>query len=262
MDLYSQDYAGIQEGNMRTKAVMDRNQAVKEHNDNIANQIAELKKQTKGAERTSEFQETTQQFWAGGQLPNKISALQDHLSKGGTLFSNPTSQAQDKAKQALSDSAQAPPDDTEPPKLTDTGDGIFESGEGFLEEGSSLSSKIGATALKGLGGATALATGGFDIYKDIESIKNGHGIAGDNWAEKASNVLQIGGAISDLGGTVFPPLAVLGGITDLTAGVFGEIGAAMDDDAKEKSEDQLQQQQTEQVQAQQVQAPVVTGRVS
>jgi hypothetical protein len=258
MDIYSTDFAQVQEGNMRTKAVVNANRAVKEHNDNIANQVAQLKQGTKGAERTAEFQETTQQFWAGGQLPSKITALQDHLAKGGTLFSNPTTQAQ---KSALGDLAQPPPADYKPPELTDTGDGIFESGEGFLKEGGSLSSKIGSTALKGLGAATAVATGGYDIYQDFAGGKGFH-LAGDNWASKASNALQIGGAIADLGGTVFPPLAILGGITDITAGVFGEIGAVKDDEMKEKSEDQLKQKQTESQQAISTQAPITTGQVS
>lgn len=259
MDIYSTDFAQVQEGNMRTKAVVNANRAVKEHNDNIANQVAQLKQGTKGAERTAEFQETTQQFWAGGQLPSKITALQDHLAKGGTLFSNPTSQAQ---KSALGDMAQGPPADYKPPEMTDTGDGIFESyGRTWEEGGETLSSKLGSQALKGLGAATAVATGGYDIYQDFAGGKGFH-LAGDNWASKASNALQIGGAIADLGGTVFPPLALLGGITDITAGVFGEVGAVMDDDAKEKSEDQLKQTQTESQQAVATQAPITTGQVS
>lgn len=259
MDIYSTDFAQVQEGNMRTKSVMDANRAIKEHNDTVANQIAQLKDQAKGAERTTEFQETTQQFWAAGQLPNKISALQDHLSQGGTLFTNPTSRAQ---SSALGDLAQPPPSDYVEPKSKYLGDGIYESEGLSLEEGgATLSSKIGATALKGLGGATAVATAGYDIYEDFAGGKGFH-LAGDNWASKASNVLQIGGAIADLGGTVFPPLAVLGGIADITAGVFGEIGSVMDDEQKEKSDDQLKQQETEQQVAVSAQGPVTTGQVS
>jgi hypothetical protein len=259
MDIYSTDFAQVQEGNMRTKAVMMANRAVKEHNDNIGNQIAQLKEGTKSALNSAVFQSTTQQFWASGQLPSKISALQNHLAQGGTLFSNPTTQAQ---KSALGDLAQPPPADYKPPELTDTGDGIFESsGKTFEEASGTLSSKLGAQALKGLGGATALATGGYDIYEDFAGGKGFH-LAGDNWASKASNALQIGGSIADLGGTVFPPLALLGGITDITAGVFGEIGAVKDEDAQVKAEDELKQKETETQQAVATQAPVTTGQVS
>ena len=45
MDLYSSDFAGIQEGNMRSQSVMDRNQAVQEHNNGVATQISNLKAQ-------------------------------------------------------------------------------------------------------------------------------------------------------------------------------------------------------------------------
>ena len=146
-----------------------------------------------------------------------------------------------------------------PAQLEDKGDGIFEDTRD-LNEGESLATDFASKGMKALGGLGALATGGYDVYKDIESIKDGHGIAGDNWAEKTSNILQIGGAISDLGGTVFPPLAVVGGVLDIASGVFGEVGASMDERQQEQSDDQLQQQNTEQKQAvaetQEVQARV------
>jgi len=45
MDLYSSDVGAIQEGNMRTKSVLDANQAIKAHNDNVGLQIKQLKGQ-------------------------------------------------------------------------------------------------------------------------------------------------------------------------------------------------------------------------
>lgn len=99
---------------------------------------------------------------------------------------------------------------------------------------------------------------GMDIYKDIKA----GGIAGDNWASKASNVLQIGGAIADLGGTVFPPLALLGGTLDIASGVSGEVGDLIDSGKQDQETDKLQQQQTEQIQTIQDTQPASTGRVS
>lgn len=47
MDLYSADVGAIQEGNMRSQAVMDANNKVREHNNNLAGQIASLKSSQK-----------------------------------------------------------------------------------------------------------------------------------------------------------------------------------------------------------------------
>ena len=241
---------------MRTKSVMDRNQAVQEHNNDVAEQISSLKSSQKTGEEVQGGISAVQQVWAGGKLPNEVTALQDHFAKGGTLFSNPTSQAQANAKAGLSDTATRVQnaETADPPELTNEGDGIFSSAEGLegAEEG------LGSTALKGLGGLTAVATAGMDIYKDIEA----GGIAGDNWASKTSNLLQIGGAIADLGGTVFPPLAILGGVTDIAAGAFGEVGALKDDTKQQGEDDTLQQSETEQTTAETIQPTATTGRVS
>ncbi len=258
MDLYSSDYGAIQEGNMRSQAVTARNKVVNEHNANLGTQIAGLKAQQKGAEETQDMLQATQQFWAGGKLPSQISAFSDHLAQGGTLFSNPTTQAQKTAEGAVSDAETLSSD--VPETLKDTGDGILTSEDAF-KTGESLATDIGSTALKGLGAVTAVGVGGFDIYKDVKSLEAGHGIAGDNWASKTSNLLQIGGAISDLGGTVFPPLALLGGVLDITSGIFGEVGASKDESKQESQDDTLQQQQTETTEAQVQQEPVSTGRV-
>jgi len=248
MDLYSADYGQIQEGNMRSQAVQKANDVIQEHNKNLGIQISNLKAQQKGAEQTKDLMSAAQQFWSSGKLPSQVTALQEHLDKGGTLFSNPTTQAQKEAENDFSDTAtQQRQMESDTSELKPTGEeGVFES-EGEVGEG--LAGDMAGRGLKALGGIGAVATAGFDIYKDIESIKDGHGIAGDNWAEKTSNLLQIGGAISDLGGTVFPPLAIVGGVLDIASGVFGEVGSAMDVKQQEKDDDTLQQQNTEQTQA-------------
>lgn len=258
MDLYSSDYAGIQEGNMRSRAITQANDVINQHNLDLGTQLASLKSQQKGAEESQDFLQATQQFWAGSKIPGQIAALQDHLKAGGTLLSNPTTVAQKAVETNFSDTAaRLKTMNANPPEITDEGDGIFTSSRP-LQEGESLSADLGAKALKGVSAATSVASGAFDIYKDIKA----GGIAGDNWASKTSNVLQIGGAIADIGGTVFPPLALLGGVTDIAAGLFGEIGAAKDESKQEEADTALQQKETETTQAQTVQAPVATGRVS
>ena len=266
MDLYSSDYAGIQEGNMRSKAVMDRNQAVIQHNNDVATQISSLKAQQKTADIETAGLQAVQQFWAGGKIPNQITAVQEHLKAGGTLFSNPTSQAQSEAQKAVSDAKsgvkgfftkqEVTAPETPAIQTSEDARAALESGAEETAEG------LGSTALKGLSGITAVATGGMDIYKDIESISKGHGIAGDNWASKTSNILQIGGAIADIGGTVFPPAALLGGVLDVAAGVFGEVGTGKDEAKQTQQDTKLQQQETQQTEAVTASAPVATGRVS
>ena len=262
MDLYSSDYAGIQEGNMRTKSVMDRNQAVQEHNNDVATQISNLKDQQRTGDLVQGGVSAVQQFWAGGKIPNQITALQDHLKAGGTLFSNPTSEAQAGAQKAVSDATsgakgfftkqEVTAPETPAIQTSDDARSALESG---LEEGAE---GVGSTALKALGGVTAVATGAMDIYKDFES----GGIAGDNWASKTSNILQIGGAIADLGGTLFPPLAIVGGVADIAAGVFGEVGAVKDDEQQQQDDDTLQAKDTEQQEAVSAPQTFATGRVS
>ena len=258
MDLYSSDYAGIQEGNMRSKAVSQANAVINQHNSDLGTAIASLKAQQKSGEESQDLLQATQQFWAGSKIPGQVAALQQHLQAGGTLLSNPTTQATKTAETTFSDTAsKVTTMESNPPQLTDEGDGIF-SDTRELASGESLATDVGRTALKGVTGVTALATGGFDIYKDIKA----GGIAGDNWASKTSNVLQIGGAIADLGGTVFPPLALLGGVLDISAAAFGEVGASKDEAKQEQQDTTLQQQETQKTQAVSVQAPVATGRVS
>ena len=58
---------------------------------------------------------------------------------------------------------------------------------GERQAGEEGAESFGSTALKGISGITAVATGAMDIYKDIKA----GGIAGDNWMSKTSNILQI-----------------------------------------------------------------------
>ncbi len=264
MDLYSSDFAGIQEGNMRTRSIVDANKAVQEHNKNLGEQMASLQAQQKTADIVEQGKDLTQGFWASGKLPDQVGAWKSWSSGETDFRGNPTSTEQS----SISDTAdKVSAGEKEDLGLKDTGDGVFESAEGGaqseLSEGSKTAGGLGDfadVASKGVGALAAAGIGGYDIYQDFQGGK--FHISGDNWASKASNVLQIGGAIADIGGTVFPPLALIGGVADIAGGISGEIGEKIDE-GKEKSEDeQMQQENTEKVQAVSVQGPVATGRVS
>jgi len=85
-----------------------------------------------------------------------------------------------------------------------------------------------------VGGALgSVAVAGIDIDEDF---KGGHlHLAGDNWEKRASNALQIGGAIADVGGVAFPPLALVGGIADLAGGIIGGVGDLLDEHKDKES---------------------------
>ncbi len=271
MDLYSADVGAIQEGNMRSQAVMDANNNVKQHNDNLAGQIAQLKSGQRTGDIAESFKDAIGGTIATGKIAGKVNAYKEWTAN--RKASNPTTQATNELSETADGSSTAPPT-TEDPSTTlkDEGDGVFSS-EGALEgesEGVMSKAKTGIknalgvsdealdTAGKGLGEVASVGMAGMDIYKDIKA----GGIAGDNWASKTSNILQIGGAIADVGGTVFPPLALLGGAFDIASGVGGEIGDLIDSKKQDHDTDTLQQQQTEQTQAIQSQGPASTGRVS
>lgn len=259
MDLYSSDVGAIQEGNMRTKAVLDANEAIKSHNDNVALQIRQLKGQQASQEASSIMGQTTQQFWASGRIPGAAKSFSD-FQKGLTDFrGNPTVAAKQAAQKLASNAPRAGEETVDTPEESeDIAKAGQSDGEALAEAGGEELAEGGLSSVaKGLTGVTALATGGFDIYQDIKA----KGIAGDNWASKTSNILQIGGSIADLGGTVFPPLAILGGVADIAGGVFGEIGAVKDKDKAEQEDDTTQKQQTQQTEQIQEQQQATTGRV-
>jgi len=270
MDLYSADVGAIQEGNMRSQAVMNANNKVREHNNNLAGQIASLKSSQKTGDVVEGLKDAIGGTIASGKIAGKVQAFKDWTAS--QKASNPTSQATNELSETADQAPTEPPTTEEPGKLTDVGDGVFES-EGAVADsqkgalsraGKSIKSSLGVsdealeTAGKGVGELASVGMAGMDIYKDIKA----GGIAGDNWASKASNVLQIGGAIADLGGTVFPPLALLGGTLDIASGVSGEVGDLIDSGKQDQETDKLQQQQTEQIQTIQDTQPASTGRVS
>ena len=264
MDLYSNDVGAIQEGNMRSQAIMNANQMVKQHNDNLAGQIASLKTQQNIGDVAEAGKDAFGMMIANNKMGNKLQDFRNWQSGQLGLASNPVSQAKAQAQALLSDPGSALGKTTTDLKVTDLGDGVFQS-EGGESEGiirksvkslTGISDEALDTAGKGLGEIASVGMAGMDIYKDIKA----GGIAGDNWASKTSNLLQIGGAIADVGGAVFPPLALLGGVADITAGITGEIGDLIDKGKQDQATSQLQQQQTEKTQIQVADAPVSTGR--
>ncbi len=262
-------------GNSRRQEVRNMNEQISAHNNNVANQISALKDQQKTTNTIQQAKDTAQGLWTGKGMPDKIKAYKDW--KAGKTASNPTTQSEQTTTQTATENA--PENDAQTPAQTTTEpptEPIAEgspSGAGATAEAESVGTKLGkgvpSGALeeagegafeklgKGAGILGSAAIGGLDLYNDIKA----GGIAGNNGWEKAGNIIQIGGAISDIAGTVFPPAKLLGGVLDLTAGALDEVGGATDDTA-EKKEDAIGKTETENTVAAPETATTTGGGVS
>lgn len=253
MDLYSADVGAIQQGNMRSQAVMDANRAIQDHNNDLAGQIASLKAQQQSDETEEGIKNAIGGYISTGKIGGQVEDFKDWVNSNKNV--SPMTLAQNTLQDGLKSVANTT---SEPPEVagvdktvvSDAGDDMKKT-LSFSDEAIDKLGKVG-------GDITSVGMAGMDIYKDIQA----NGIAGDNWASKTSNVLQIGGAIADVGGTVFPPLALLGGTLDIASGVAGEIGDLIHGGTQDQKTDELQEQETEKPISAPVEAPATTGRVS
>ena len=266
-------------GNARRDAVRQRNEQIIQHNNDVANQISSLKDQQATVQSIIQAKDTAQALWTGAGLPDKIKAYQDYkASRSGAT--NPTSKSEtnlqtEAERNNPTNQATTPAQNpTEPPS-----EAVAEgspSGASVSEEGATAESRLttglknslplteeGETALskagKVAGGFGAVALGGLDVYNDFKT--GSFKLAGNNGWEKAGNVLQIGGSVADLVGTVYPPAKLLGGILDLGASATDEIGRATDNTTTQQ-DDALKQQETEGLQGQQEAETQLTGDTS
>jgi hypothetical protein len=271
LDLYGTSSNAIAQGNMRSDQVRDLNERIQQHNTDVANQISGLKDTLNQTKRIQEFQQSAQALWTAKGMPNKVKAWNDYFNKPEAT--NPTTQSERTTRQAI----QQPEPTTEAPaeasataerEAVSGTDGVAgevgteassltEGIESAVGKGTNLAGKIG----EGAGVLMSAGAGAMDLYQDYEdSKKDGHfEIAGNNNWEKAGNILQIGGAVGDVVGTVFPPAKLIGGVLDLASAATDEIGEQLDDKT-DKTLDVQQKQET----IQQVAAPaaetLVTGR--
>lgn len=287
MDLYGTSAQAIAQGNMRTQAVRDLNEKIRQHNTDVAEKIQGLKEQQQTANTILDIENTGKALWAGAHMPDKIKAYNDWKAKkqaNQTQSTNPDQESNRTLQQNADENAphtqattpeQNPTEPPAEPRAEGSPSGASateEAGEVAEGQGSKLSkgltgalegsveegalSKLGKAA-GAIGGA---AQAGIDIYNDF---KGGHGfhLAGDNWEEKTGGVLNLAGSIADVGGAFFPPLALVGGVLDLASGAFSEIGEKVQEDKQASDLQQEQTQDTEQQVQAQAQQTVATGRV-
>jgi len=245
-------------GNSRRQEVRNMNERIQQHNNDVANQISQIKDQVATANVIQQAKDTAQGLWTGASMPDKIKAYKDW--KASRTASNPTTQSDQTTSQTATENA--PENDattpaqnsTDPPtepvaEGSPTGAGLSDEAESvgskltsgvpkgaLTEAGESAFEKIG----KGAGVLGSAARGGLDLYNDI---KNGTPAGNNDW-QRAGNLVQIGGSVADIVGTAYPPAKLLGGVLDLTAGALDEIGGATDD-TSEKKEADIQKTETE-----------------
>jgi len=270
LDLYGTNANAIAMGNARMQQVRDLNERIKEHNNDVANQISGLKDQEKTADKVAEIKATGQALWTSKDMPSKVKAYNDWVNQ--PKATNPTTNTARNLQSDVEESPNyrygvessadlpaKPQNVAEAEEITGetggAGSELLEGTKTALDtEGKSVLGSIGEKV--GVLGSAAL--GGLDLYEDIKA----GGIAGNNNWEKAGNLLQIGGSIADIGGNFFPPLKLLGGVLDLGSAATDQVGQQLDEDKESDELKQKQQQETEQeVAAPEIQT-IATGRVS
>jgi hypothetical protein len=222
MDLYGSNGTAIAMGNARRQQVRELNERIQQHNTDVSNQLAELADQKKTSEKIRDAQQTAQALWTGAHMPDKIKKFNDWKADQDAKanpIANEASEQAERVEEAGPPAEVAAPEPEAPSAediATTSGEAASEAEEGLADIARTTAGNVGeAAAAEGLSGVkTALkegavkalgkvatagtglmaaAQGGLDLYEDLQ----GKGIAGNNNWEKAGNLLQIGGSISD-----------------------------------------------------------------
>ena len=277
-DLFGVNGAAVAMGNARMQQVRDFNDRVKEHNQNVTDQIQGLREAQKSADTIQAIKTQATNLWTAKDIPGKVQEFNKYFADraaGTTSATNPVAntvnnlrkqatsatdgflsqakQSTQAVREAVSEGANSAETVSDVAKTAESsvGKGLTTALSGAEGAASKVSGVIGKAGVLG-----SAALGGMDLYEDIK----GGGIQGNNNWEKASNLLQIGGTVGDLVGTVFPPAKLIGGFLDLASGITDTVGEKLDED-KQASDLQTQQaQQTEKPMAVAAPTSVTTGR--
>jgi hypothetical protein len=266
-DLYGTSGA-ISLGNMRTQMVRDMNNHIKEHNEKVQTTIQGLQSQASSGFLTKEIRDQAINLWTGKDIPGKINEFNKYFadraagkSLGTNMVENTVNNLKQQATSAanglldgaktttkvagevVSEGANAAESVADVAKTAESsvGKGLTSALEGAACAGAKgIASKVsGVIGKAGVLGSAAL--GGVDLYEDIKNKS----IQGNNTWEKASNLLQIGGSLADIVGTVFPPARLIGGALDIASGVTDSVGEKLEEDKTSKDLKQEQSKETD-----------------
>lgn len=266
MDLFQSDVGAINSGNMRSQAAESANEAIQFHNSELAKQADGIRQAAASALSQQRTEQTISGVMSGfmesrglksgiDTFKNYRNAQQATANKPNTTTEPNLSATPEGA--AAQGTADANPSAVEHGAITageeDTGKtgSMFHNG---LKSITGISDEAIDRVGRGVGAIGSAATAGVDIYNDIKKGK-----MGDNGWEDVGQVAQIGGAISDIVGTAFPPAELLGGALGVVGGIFDDIGEAVEGKKKDaevkQADQQAQQKEAEQTQAMAV-API------
>ena len=277
-DLFGVNGNAVAMGNARMQQVRDFNDRVKEHNQNVTDQIQGLREAQKSADTIQAIKTQATNLWVAKDIPGKVNEFNKYFADraaGRAAASNPVAntvnnlrkqatsatdgflsqakQSTQAVREAVSEGANAGETVSDVAKTAESavGKGLTTALSGTEGAASKVSGVLGKAGVLG-----SAALGGMDLYEDIK----GGGIQGNNNWEKASNLLQIGGTIGDLAGTIFPPAKLIGGVLDLASGLTDTIGEKLDEDKQGSDLTTQQAQQTEKTIATPVAETITTGR--
>tara|TARA_R110000772_G_scaffold34911_2_gene84473 strand:- start:82 stop:918 length:837 start_codon:yes stop_codon:yes gene_type:complete len=275
-DLYSTSASAIANGNMRNEATRNYNLQVQDHNQQLSDTISGLKDKQNTANDIQQIKDTGTGLWHTAQMPSAIKDYKDYraaqaagTAKGANVADHTEATLQASAVKSpwtrpTETTTVVPPEPVNQRtgiSLNDTEATTEEAGLG-LKKGIASALNVGEDTLttigKGVGALGSAATAGLDAYEDI---KGGLHLQGNNWEQKSANALQMGGALADVIGTVFPPAALIGGIASVTSGILGEIGDRVDADTSSAALDKTKAAQTLQTVSAPPAQTQVTGRV-
>ena len=278
-DLYGSNAGAISMGNARTAQVRDLNDKIRQHNSDVSDKIQGLRDQEKSNSTMLDIERSGKELWQGANMPSKVKAYQDWKAK--RRASNPVDNSNknlgtaaeegDPMRQAMGEQqlrdhagssirAEGSPSgaahDEETALVSEGSDSKLAKGmPGVAEMTEDGLSKLGKYA----GVAGGLAQGTMDVMADFKG--GTFHLAGDNTEHKIGGVLNLAGSIADVGGAIYPPLALVGGALDLASGAVNEIGDLVSED---KQSDELKQKQASETVAEvsaPIQQTVATGRV-
>lgn len=268
MDLFASDSAAIADGNRRSSQQDAVRAGVQARNNELSGNIAKLKQGVESQSTETAIQGAIGGYMAGNGFKNGIQSYKAYRDTGlnkvnelNKIKNSPTGVNGDvrvgdtavtveprtdpSTGEPLSSPAPEGPSATgnnpAPTAVEHEAVTVGEDGQGkagsMVHDGmksiTGLSDGVIDKVGKGVGVLGSAAVGGMDLYKDISGGK----IAGNNFGEKAGNVLQIGGSIADTLGVVFPPAAIIGGALDVVGAISNEIGEIFDGKSKSKALD-------------------------
>ena len=271
MDLYGTNGQAVMMGNAHMAQVRDLNDRIRQHNKEVTDRIQGLRDQQATLDNIKEIKDTATNLWTAKDIPGKVKEYNQYFadrSAGRAVGTNPAQNTINRLREragedpanlrnAMSEGQLSREAGREVTAGIENADktvvkGLAKDGEELLNK-----TKLGAIAERA-GVLGSVAQGGLDLYEDIKSGK----IQGNNTWEKASNILQIGGSIADIAGTVFPPAKLVGALLDLSSGVTDLVGEKLEDE--QKGEELKQQEEKEKIPETEIQAPVqqtvATGR--